>query len=135
MRSEILAALQAQATSLRPFTVSTELPWTADDTPLYVKNLRTLYVDLDDIAQETSSPQTLQGATTVIQTRTVSGYMACDAKTLPARFDTAFEAMLEAIDSIALAPQTHRTAQVTHAFEGDVAVFTFVWTTREMRFK
>jgi hypothetical protein len=135
MRSEILAALQAQATSLRPFTVTQELPWSADDTPLYVKNLRTLYVDLDDISQETDSPQTLQGGTTVIQTRTVTGYMACDAKTLPAKFDAAFAAMLAAIDTIALAPQTHRTASVTHDYLGDQVVFTFVWTTRELRFK
>jgi hypothetical protein len=136
MRAAIIAGLEAQATSLRPFTVSQELPWTAADLPLYVKNLRTLYVDLTDRSQDTGEvPQTLQGRTTVIETQTCRGYMACDAKNLPAKFDTAFTAMLEAIDTIALAPQTHRTASVTHEFDGDLAIFTFEWTTRELRIK
>lgn len=134
MRSELITALQAL--TLTPFRVSTELPFESGNQPLYLKNLRTIYVDVEDVSQDPDPvPQTLQGQTQVLETRTVLGYVAHDAKTLPARFDTVQLALIEAIDDLAIAPATHRSATSSHQYEDDVIVFTFQWTTRELKFK
>ena len=134
MRSEIITALQAQV--LTPFRVSTELPFQGGGQPLYLKNLRTIYIDVEDVSQDPGPmPQTLQGQTSVIETRTVTGYVAHDAKTLPANFAATQVMLIEIIDDLALAPRVRRTAQSTHEYQDDVLVFTFQWSTQEVKIK
>lgn len=79
MREEILQYLKEN--TVDGFTVTDSLPWTKDGAPLYLSNLRVLYVDLGQLDQEPLI-DTLDGCGLVIETATVSIYVTTDAKTL-----------------------------------------------------
>jgi len=93
MRADIITKLKAlSSTTLGTFTVTEELPWSSDDTPLYIKNLKRIYVtptqtDLDPIFD------TLDGSGFATEVATTTVYYACDAKQLPSNHATLTEAI------------------------------------------
>lgn len=93
MRSQLITALQGfDKTTLGTFSVVSDLPWLSDGNPLYVKNLKKIYVaaessDLNPIVD------TLDGTGIAHEIVTVNVYYACDAKTLPSNFDTLNDAV------------------------------------------
>lgn len=93
MRSELVTALQGfSKATLGTFSVVTDLPWESDGNPLYVKNLKRIYVDTED-SDLNPIIDTLDGTGIAHQIVTVNVYYACDAKTLPSNFDTLNEAV------------------------------------------
>jgi hypothetical protein len=85
MRDTILTYLKAQ--SFSSFGVTDELPWDASGQPLYLKNMKKIYVDQPQTAQE-PLVETLDDNGIVNETTTVVVYVATDAKNLPTDYDT-----------------------------------------------
>ena len=122
MRAELLAAVQAfTKTTLGTFSVVAEMPWTSDGNPLYVKNLRRVYVgpestDIDPIFD------TLDGQGFAKEIVSASVYYACDAKQLPANYQTLTDAVklirLEFVGS----NWAQRRVTVTTTLEADILI-------------
>ena len=128
MRAELLAQVQAfTKTTLGTFSVVAEMPWTSDGNPLYVKNLKRVYVgpestDMDPIID------TLDGSGFAIETQSASVYYACDAKQLPANY----QSLTDAVKLIRLefVPNTwtQRRVAVTGTIEADILITEIVFT-------
>jgi len=127
MRSTILTYLQGQ--TFTNFGVSTELPWDASGQPLYLKNMKKMYVDRPQTVQEPLI-DTLDGCSIVNETTSVTVYVSTDAKNLPTDYDT----MVSSVKTTRLQDVTsgwrQRTTEVSTSFEDDVLVteFTFNFT-------
>lgn len=83
MRTEVLDYVQTL--DIGGFNVSNELPWSESGTPLYIKNLKKIYVDTDQI---TTDPfiTTFSGLTVNNQVTIVRIFFANDAKQVPANY-------------------------------------------------
>lgn len=82
MRTEVLDYIQSL--NIGGYNVSQELPWAESGTELYIKNLKKIYVDTDQI---TSEPllQTFTGSINN-ETTIVRIFFANDAKQIPANY-------------------------------------------------
>lgn len=115
--------------TLTNFSVSQELPWTASGEPLYLKNMKKIYVDRPQTAQEPLI-ETLDDRGLVNETTTVTVYVSTDAKTQPTDYDT----MVSEVRSARLEDLTtgwrQRVTDVETSFEDDrlVTEFTFNFT-------
>ena len=81
---DLLLALLADA-DLGTFTLSQELPYDSSGTPLYLKSVKRVFVDQEQISTEPII-ETLDGLDILRETRTVDVYMTCDAKVRPADY-------------------------------------------------
>jgi hypothetical protein len=122
MRELILAWLQANAVT--GYTVTAELPWDSSGQPLYLNNMKRIYVDQPQTGQEPLI-DVLNGLGVVNETTTVSVYLATDAKKLPTNYD----AVVSMIKSTRLDPAitgvTQRATTVSTEFVNDVLVSQF----------
>lgn len=93
MRSGIISRLQSQLTS--GITCTSELPWSQNGQPLYLKNFKKVYVDMPRQEQTTLIP-TINGNEVFQNDQICSAYLAVDAKNQPSGLDTAISKILEA---------------------------------------
>ena len=127
MRDTILTYLEGQ--TFDNFGYSTELPWNASGEPLYLKNMKKIYVDRPQTAQEPLL-ETLDDNSVVNETTTVVAYVCTDAKNLPTDYDT----MVSTLKSARLEDSTtgwrQRLTEVETEIEDDrlVTQFTFNFT-------
>lgn len=127
MRSTILDYLNSQ--TFTNFSTSSELPWDASGVPLYLKNMKKMYVDRPQTVQEPLI-DTLDDIGIVNETTSVTVYVSTDAKNLP----TDYETMVSTVKSAKLQDVTsgwrQRLTGVATEFNGDVLVteFTFNFT-------
>jgi hypothetical protein len=56
MRTELKSAITTAISTLTQFAVASELPWEQNGTPLYIKNMKKVYVDLERVEQTTLIP-------------------------------------------------------------------------------
>ena len=84
MRQDVIDYLQTL--NLGTFIVSNELPFSESGTPLYIKNLKKIYVDVD---QSTVNPviTTLDGVNVTVDSTAIKMFFANDAKSIPANYD------------------------------------------------
>jgi hypothetical protein len=130
MRTEILNYITAQ--TLTGFRVSDELPWDNNGTPLYMSNMKTVYVDLDQIEQ-TKLIDTLNGPSGAVdEISTVSVYFVTDAKKLPSNYDTVVSAIRGARLATTITGVIERLCQVSTEFESDRAVTRFDFRFRKL---
>lgn len=93
MRTEILAEIRAL--SIAGYTISDELPWDSSGTPLYLRNKRTVYASEPNV-EDTIQVNTICGAGRVTaRTRSMTVYLAVDAKQKPANYDQLVQAILD----------------------------------------
>jgi len=110
------------------FKVSDELPWTKGAEPLYLKNVKSIYIDY---AQTVHDPlfDTLDGLSAVNETTTVSVYVATDAKNLPSNYETLVTLLKNGrIDGTLTPGYTQRQTPLSTSFEGDIMVTQFDYT-------
>jgi hypothetical protein len=119
MRQEILEYVQAL--NLGTVTVSSELPWTDNGQPLYLKNLKRVYVDIDNI---TSEPfiQALNGLNVSNEITSVRLYFACDAKVLLPNYSDIIDQLKEARNITTVTAIQRREFDITTSVENDVLV-------------
>lgn len=119
MRTEILEYVQS--VNLGSVTVSTELPWTENDVPLYLKNLKKVYVDVDNITVEPFI-QALNGLNISNEITSVRVYFACDAKTLLPNYNDIVTSLKAAKDITTIAGVQRRECDIATSVENDQLV-------------
>jgi hypothetical protein len=118
MREEIIAYLKTQTATLKPVAVSDELPWSKDGEPLYLKNFKRIYVAKESTAQEPLI-NTLQGASIVNETTSVTAYLTVDAKNPLSNYDEIVNLMKSLKSQISPQEKLDRTVAVTSSIDGD----------------
>lgn len=126
MRAEVLDYVQA--VSIGGFSASTELPWQESGLELYEKNLKKIYVDIDQI---TVDPQilTLDGTNISSEITTVRIFFANDAKQIPANYSDLVSELILAKNIEAAQGFNRRECSVQTEISADKLI-----TTIELRF-
>jgi hypothetical protein len=131
MRELLIAYLKTQ--SLGTVAVSDELPWTKDGDPLYLKNFKRIYLAKEQTAQEPLF-NTLQGASVVNETQTMSAYLVVDAKNPLTNYDDIVDIMRSARNQVEPEAKLDRTVSVSTTVEGDALVSEFTFEFRQVIF-
>jgi hypothetical protein len=129
MRTRILEYLEALSVS--GFAVTQELPWDIQGQALYLKNMKRIYVDQDQVAQEPLI-DVLNGAGIVNQITTVSVYVATDAKQPPSNLGSLVSQISSARLDTDIVGVTQRQTQVTTEFDLDRQVTRFDISFRQL---
>lgn len=126
MRQEIVDYIKGL--NLNALSVSNDIPFEDGGVPLYLKNLKTIYVDRP---QSTVDPfiQTLNSLTINNETTAISVYFSLDAKVLLANYDTIVSSLKAGKDIATISGVNRRECAVSTDYEGDYLV-----TTLEYRF-
>ena len=122
MRTEILDYLKAL--KLKNYNVSDELPFSNSGTVMYTKNVKRIYVDLEQISNEPFI--TLFGDYNIdSEIHSVRLYFSTDAKQLPSDYSTVIS-QIRAAKNVATTERFHRR-EVTNStsFENDLMVTEF----------
>jgi hypothetical protein len=129
MRDLILEWLEAHAVA--GFTTTAELPWDSSGQPLYLNNMKRIYVNLPQTGQDPLI-DVLNGAGVVNETTTVSIYLATDAKKQPANYDAVASMIKSTRLDPAITGVTQRATTVSTEFIADVLVSQFDINFREL---
>lgn len=124
MRTELLSAITSAISTLTQFAVSQELPWSQGGQPLYLKNLKKVYVDRDTQVQTTLIPLVSSGDEVYQNDLTVLVYVAMDAKNPPTQLDSLITKILSTKDSTGIVnfgTESDYTMEKTE----DVLLYTF----------
>lgn len=110
--------------TLGTFKLSDERPFDASDTPLYIKNMKSIYVDQ---AQTENEPliSTLDGVIIVAETTTVRVYFSTDAKQLPSNYDSLVSNIKTAKATTDITGVNRREVDVTTSFNEDKMITQF----------
>lgn len=119
MRQEIIDYLSG--INLGSFTLSQEMPWISSDQPLYLKNLKKIYVDRTQYSTEILIP-TLNGHDVSADTTTVRLFFATDAKQVSPDYDDVVTDLRAAKDADTITGVNRRDCLVLTSFEGDLLV-------------
>jgi len=121
IRTDLISALTTSLNTSN-VSVSSELPFISGDTPLYVKNMKKLY--LDEESEDVTELFNLLDNNDVYQTETtVNAYVCVDAKTQPGDISTVVQSVLDAKTSIANA--VIRECSVENEYQDDKIIYTF----------
>lgn len=130
MRQAIIDGIAAL--SLGTFAVSSELPWDAAGTPLYLKNYKVFYVDEPD-SVETSLVNVLCGGAGISNRETtISVYVTCDAKQKPTNYDSLVTAVRGVKNTQDITGVRSREVDVITTFEADALLTEFVFRFTEI---
>ena len=125
MRTAILAYLQALTSSqLGTYSVVEELPWDQNGNPLYLNNLKRIYVDVTQVTQEPNQ-NSLSLAGVVDQTSVVRVFFVNDAKQLPSNYESLVDLIVQARLTADITGVIERLCQVSTDFDADRLITTF----------
>lgn len=113
---------------LGKFSLSTELPYDENDTPVYIKNPRRIYVGQPNTVSDPFI-QTLGGTTISNETTAIQVFLSSDAKLVPATYNSVVEQIKGAKDLTTIQGINRREVEVTIEYVNDLAV-----TTVELRY-
>jgi len=126
MRQEVIDYIQTL--DIGGYNVSNELPWEESGTPLYIKNLKKIYVDVDQFEVD-PFVQTFSGLNINNETTVVRIFFANDAKNLPPNYSDVVSELKTAKDIEVIQGFNRREALVSTEVEADRLV-----TELELRF-
>lgn len=124
MRSELLTYLKTQ--NLGQVTLSQELPYEKDGSPLYNKNFKKLYIDRTNSVQEPLI-DLMNGQCIVKQTQTVDCYLTLDAKTSVNNYQSIISIMQAARNNIVVGDTLSRTCSISQEYDGDAEITKFIY--------
>jgi len=119
MRTEILDYINTL--SLGGFLLSQEIPFEDNGDPLYLKNLKKIYVGITEYSTEPLIT-TLSSDNINSETTTIRIFFAADAKSLPTNYETLVEDLRAAKDIDTIDGIFRREVSVETTFESDVLV-------------
>lgn len=123
MRTQLLSAITSAVSTLTQFAVSTELPWSQGELPLFRKNMKKIYVNRERQEQTTLIP-TLDGSD-FYQTDLISEvYVSVDAKNPPSQLDQVIQKILSARDTTGVV-NFGVESDFTQDLDEDVLTYTF----------
>lgn len=133
MRQAIYDYLYANKGGLKGgITLSDKLPWVdGQNVPLYLGNMKSVYVDLDQVIQE-SLMDAINGAGFITETTTVKVYLAIDAKQLIVGYEDSVNLIKTARLTQDISGVISRLCQVKADYIGDNVVTTFEFSFRKM---
>lgn len=118
MRQELIDYINTL--SLGGFLLSSEIPWEDGGVPLYIKNLKKIYVGLTEKTEE-SVVRTLDALQISAKVSIVRIFFACDAKQIPSNYETLVDDLLDA-KNITIDGVTRRESDVTTSTQADILV-------------
>jgi hypothetical protein len=119
MRQEVIDYINTL--SLGGFLLSTEYPFEESGTPLYIKNLKKIYVGLKERSDE-ALVTALNGLTINSDLSTIRLFFSCDAKQLPSNYETLVDDLVLAKDITAIPGIYRREAEVSTDIQSDILV-------------
>lgn len=124
MRDTIITYLKANVVT--GFGVSDRLPFNQNGEPLYLQNLKSLYVNQPTVQQEPLF-DTLDAQALVTETTNVQCFVVTDAKTLPSNYDELVTAVkgVRTTATINADGYTGKEVDVTTSIVDDTMVTTF----------
>lgn len=121
MRAELLSYLTT-ATSTATVKCVSELPWNTAGEPLYLKNMKKMYLDQTQRVETTLIP-TLDGNDVFQRDLLVTGYFAVDAKNEPTGLSQAITTILSAKDKTGIT-NFGVESDYTTEIQDDVIIYT-----------
>ena len=121
MRAELLSYLTT-ATSTATVKCVSELPWNTAGEPLYLKNMKKMYLDQTQRVETTLIP-TLDGNDVFQRDLLVTGYFAVDAKNEPTGLSQAITTILSAKDKTGIT-NFGTESDYTTEIQDDVIIYT-----------
>lgn len=119
IRDTLLTTITDNLSGHANFGISTELPFITSDTPLYMKNKRTVFVD--ELQENVTELYPVLDGNDVIQTEsTCTAYLAVDAKNQPTDIQTVVANLLVAKNGVTAGI---RASEVTTELEDDVILY------------
>lgn len=119
MRTELLNYFSGS--TLTNFAVSQELPFTNNNTVMYIKNPKRIYADLEQVSTEPYI-QFLNGCEISQEVHSVSVFFTTDAKNLPSNYQTVVDTLKLGKNVSVDASYFKRTVDTTTSFESDLMV-------------
>lgn len=123
MRAELISNLTT-ILSGTGIAVSAEIPFSSGPEPLYLKNMKRVYLGVEETFNEVAIP-CLTAQDIMKRTTRVRAYLAVDAKNQPAGFSATHEAILSARDIPGLPRAYERFVDSTIEISGDAIIYTF----------
>jgi hypothetical protein len=120
-RSDLITQITTNIAAHTDFTISQELPFDSGGIPLYDKNLKTIYVDEQEIAVEELYSTLDQGVVNQTTT-TINAYLSVDAKNQLTDIDTVVANLLIARNVVT------GTVDSTSDYETDIAEDVITYT-------
>lgn len=122
MRTEILDYLKEL--KLKNFNVSDELPFSNSGTALYLKNIKRIYVDLEQVTNEPFI-QLLGSYNVDSELHSVRLYFSTDAKQLPSDYNTVASSIRSAKNVTTEENFFRREVNSSTTFENDLMITEF----------
>lgn len=117
--------------NLMSLSLSAELPYQSSGVALYLKNKRIVYVDTDQVQQD-SLTDTLDGTGAVDEITKVSVYFANDAKRLIPDYDTVVDQIKAARTTAGTEGYIQKLCQVSTSYDEDTIVTTLEFSFRKL---
>ena len=127
MRTQLRTQIVTNISAYSNFSVSTELPWEQNDSPLYLQNMKTVYVGEDSV--ETSELIEVANGSDVLQTSTsVPVYVTIDAKNEPANPQSVLSGIRSAVTLTSIDGIISRNVDMDTVIDEDTVTYTFDFT-------
>jgi hypothetical protein len=127
MRDQLRTQIVTNISAYTNFSVSTELPWEQNDSPLYLQNMKVVYVGAENV--QTSELVEVANAVDVFQTETlVSVYVAVDAKNEPVNTQSVLSGIRSAMTLTSVNGIISRNVDMNSVIDEDVTTYTFDFT-------
>lgn len=125
IRSELLTQITTNLAAFPNIRVKTELPWNTSGNPLYIQNMKMVYVDEEQIDVE-QLYRTLDQNNVNTTVTTVNAYLAVDAKNQLADINTVVANILSARNVVSSTLDS--ASDYETEIEDDVITYTFEYT-------
>lgn len=119
MRQEIVDYIATLG--LGGYLLTDEIPWSADNTPLFLRNLKKIYVDETATASEPII-RALNGLNVNNEQQVTRIYFANDAKQIPPNYSDVITSLKTCKDITTISGIQSRSVEVSTSFEDDVLV-------------
>lgn len=124
MRPQLLAAITTATSTLTQFAVSQELPFDQGGNPLYLKNMKRVYVDATRMEQTTLIALVGPGNDLYQNDYIATAYVAVDAKNPPSQLPQLITQVLTAKDATGIV-NFGTESDYTVETQEDVQIYTF----------
>lgn len=119
MRTEVLDYINSLP--LGGYLSTEEIPWTDNGTPLYIKNLKKIYVDAPEFVTEPLY-NTFGSLRINQETTSIRIYLANDAKTVPSNYDTLISDLKEVKNITTIDGLHRREIDVNVTYQDDIMI-------------
>lgn len=126
MRTAIVNYLNLNKRSLTPAIVAEHLPYSIDGNPIYFKNKKHIYVDVDQVNQITAL-NALDGSGATNEHTNIRAFLITDAKNPLPNYETIVQTVKDARLTDELSPLgvTQRLCTVTTRYQEDAVITEF----------